>query len=186
MKKIELLAVQQTKQWLEEIIIGLNFCPFAKKEFVNNTIDYVTCSNGKIRKALEELLLQCNKMDADEDIETSLIIYIDCFRQFEKYLDLVDYANELLIDSGYEGIYQLATFHPDYCFEGEDFDSASNFTNRSPYPTLHIIREKSMEKVLKLYPNPEQIPENNIELAESKGNDYFTLILDRILNEKDK
>ena len=119
-------------------------------------------------------------MQQHDDIETTLIIYSDGFRSFSRYLDLVDYANDLLIDSGFEGVFQLATMHPEYCFADDDFDAASNFTNRSPYPMLHIIREASMAKVLKVYKEPEKIPENNMALAEQKGSDFFQTVLTRI------
>jgi hypothetical protein len=172
--------ILKTKQWLEEIIIGLNFCPFAKKEFVNNTIHYELCNKKKIVPALEALAKQCKKLAEEPDIETTLIVFNNGFKAFESYLDLLDYANELLIVEGYEGIFQLASFHPDYYFEGEPFDAASNFTNRSPLPTIHLIREASMEKVLSVYKNPEKISENNILLAERKGANYFKAFLQKV------
>lgn len=172
--------ILKTQQWLEEIIIGLNFCPFAKKEFVNDTIHYELCGAKKIASALEALTKQFDRLVQEPHIETTLLIFNEGFKGFESYLDLLDYANELLVDLGYEGKFQLASFHPDYYFEGEAFDAASNYTNRSPLPTLHLIREASMEKVLSVYKNPEQIPENNIELAEGKGADFFKKILKRI------
>ncbi|GAW97750.1 MULTISPECIES: DUF1415 domain-containing protein [Colwellia] len=173
-------AVSATKQWLDEIIIGLNFCPFAKKEFVNNTIRYHQSTLEQVKPALAEFIEQCHYLQQHDDIETTLIIYSDGFRGFERYLDLVDYANDLLIDSGFEGIFQLATMHPEYCFADDDFDAASNFTNRSPYPMLHIIREASMARVLAVYKEPEKIPENNIALAEQKGSHFFQDVLKRI------
>jgi len=172
----------KTQQWLEEIIIGLNFCPFAKKEFVNNTIHYQLCDAKKIPLALEELAKQFEKLVQQPEIETTLLIFNTGFKGFESYLDLLDYANDLLIELGFEGIFQLASFHPDYYFEGEEFDAASNYTNRSPLPTIHLIREESMEKVLSVYKNPDQIPENNIALAEVKGSDFFKKTLQRIHN----
>ena len=172
--------IDATKQWLDEIIIGLNFCPFAKKEFVNNTIHYFVSEQTQVKKALEELIAQCNFLKDHEQLETTLLIYTDGFRSFERYLDLVEYGNDLLIESGFEGIFQLASMHPEYCFADEDYDDASNFTNRSPYPMIHIIREASMEKVLKVYKDPEQIPENNIALAHQKGSQYFQTVLEKI------
>ncbi|WP_286261849.1 DUF1415 domain-containing protein [Thalassotalea atypica] len=174
------LAISQTKAWLDEVVIGLNFCPFAKKEFVNNTIAYAVSAHSQLKLALEEVALQFELLAHDAEIETSLLIFTDGYLQFERFLDLVDYSNDLLIDLGFEGIFQLANFHPDYFFEGEPLDSASHYTNRSPYPTLHFIREKSMERALNHYPNPELIPENNIALTQEKGCDYFEQILKRI------
>jgi hypothetical protein len=173
----EILA---TKEWIDSIIIGLNICPFAKKEFVNNTIHYQLSKNDQVKKALQEIVEQCQYLQNHQKIETTLIIYSDGFRRFDRYLDLVDYANDLLIDSGFEGIFQIASMHPEYCFDGEDYDDASNFTNRSPYPMIHLIREKSMSRVLSVYNQPEKIPENNIKLAQEKGADFFRKALSRI------
>ena len=173
-------AILKTKLWLEEVIIGFNFCPFAKKEFVNNTIDYHVCSQRKIDTALGSIIERCHYLEQNENIETSLIIFSLGFRDFNQYLDLVDYGNQLLVDAGFEGVFQLASFHPDYCFAGEDYDDAANFTNRSPLPTIHIIREASLAKVLSVYKNPEEIPENNIALARTKGKSFFTDLLANI------
>ncbi len=174
------VEVNATKQWLDEIIIGLNFCPFAKKEFVNNTICYHRSEAEQIKSALQTLIEQCHYLQDHEEIETTLLIFAEGFRSFDRYLDLVDYANDLLIDSGFEGIFQLASMHPEYCFADDDFDAATNFTNRSPYPMLHIIREESMARVLAIYKDPEQIPEQNMALAEQKGSNYFQNVLKRI------
>ncbi len=173
-------VISVTKQWLEEIIIGLNFCPFAKKEFVNNTICYYESKQSQVKSALYELVEQCQYLQAHPEMETTLVIYNDGFRGFERYLDLVEYGNDLLVDSGFEGIFQLASMHPEYCFEGENFDDASNFTNRSPYPIIHIIREASMARVLSVYNEPENIPEKNIKLANAKGVNFFQQVLARI------
>ena len=178
--RCESSVVSATKAWLAEIIIGLNFCPFAKKEFVNNTICYVESKQNQVKPALHELIEQCRYLQAHPELETTLIIYGAGFGHFERYLDLVDYANDLIADSGFEGIFQLASMHPEYCFDGEDYDDASNFTNRSPYPLIHIIREASMARVLSVYNEPEKIPENNIALANDKGSNYFQQILTRI------
>lgn len=173
-------VVSATKQWLDEIIIGLNICPFAKKEFVNKTIHYHLSSTEQVKAALHELIEQCQYLQQHDELETTLIIYENGFRHFERYLDLLDLANDLLIASGFEGVFQLASMHPEYCFADADFDDASNFTNRSPYPIIHIIREASMAKVLSVYKEPEKIPENNIALAEQKGTKYFKNVLQRI------
>ncbi len=183
MSNSENSVVLATKQWLDEIIIGLNFCPFAKKEFVNNTINYHLSSKEQAKSALAELIEQCLYLQQHDELETTLVIYQDGFRSFERYLDLVDYANDLLIDSGFEGVFQLASMHPEYCFADVDYDDASNFTNRSPYPIIHIIREASMARVLSVYKNPEQIPEDNIALAEKKGSNFFQEVLHRIHQE---
>ena len=99
-------TVAATKAWLSDIIIGLNFCPFAKKEFVNNTICYHESNAEQVKVALHELIEQCRYLQTHPELETTLIIYNNGFRSFERYLDLVDYANDLIVDSGFDGIFQ--------------------------------------------------------------------------------
>lgn len=176
----EPVQIQQTKQWVKDIIIDLNFCPFAKKEWVNNAIHYHVSSHKKIKLALIELIQQFDFLEQTPSIETSLLIFDGGFSSFQQYLTLVDYANDALIDAGLEGVFQLATFHPDYCFEGADYDDAENYTNRSPYPIVHILREASLTRSLSHYKNPEEIPENNILLANKKGKLFFETVLKTI------
>ena len=171
------LVAEQTKEWIAQIIVGLNFCPFAKKELVNNAIYYYVSDQQKLKNALNEFVDQCRYLANNPSIETSLLVFSNGFADFQRYLALVDYCNDLLFNEGYEGVFQIASFHPNYCFEGDDYDDAANFTNRSPYPTLHLIREASMEKVLSVYKNPEEIPENNISLARQKGHLFFEKVL---------
>ncbi|XQW86603.1 DUF1415 domain-containing protein [Thalassotalea piscium] len=176
-------AITETTAWVAQVIVGFNFCPFAKKELVNNTIYYYVSSEKKIKKALIEFVQQCLYLHSHPEIETSLLIYTDGFSDFQRYLELVDYCNEALIDEGYEGVFQIASFHPLYCFDGEDYDDAANYTNRSPYPTIHLIREESMAKVLSVYKEPENIPEDNITLAREKGSQFFEKILRNLSKE---
>jgi hypothetical protein len=116
-------------------------------------------------------------MDIEPATETTLLILPEGCTQFNDFLDLTAMAEQLLIDQGYEGVYQLASFHPDYCFAGEDENDPANYTNRSPYPMLHIIREASIEQALKTYPNPELIPERNIELTRKLGLEKIQALL---------
>jgi len=174
------LVINKTRQWLDDIVIGLNFCPFAKKPFNEDSINYIVDNSDSIESALEEVINQCRLLDSNQG-ETTLIIYTHgLLADFFSYLDYLDLANQLMIAQGYEGIYQLASFHPDYCFDGLKQEAAENFTNRSPYPMLHIIREKSLEKALEHYPDAQQIPEKNIELAKQKGYRFFLDYLDNL------
>ena len=106
-------------------------------------------------------------------IDTDFYIYSD----FDDFLDLVAIADDLLIAQAYEGVYQLASFHPDYCFAEASPDDAANYTNRSPYPILHLIREASIEQVLNHYPEPENIPLRNIALTRELGSNYLQALL---------
>ncbi|MGV6852377.1 MAG: DUF1415 domain-containing protein [bacterium] len=170
--------IDATRYWLEKTIIAFNFCPFAKKEFISNRIHYELVDDANLQEQLLSLMAECHRLDNEPEIETALVIYPKGLDDFNNYLDFLDLANQALVESGYEGVYQLASFHPDYCFEGIDSNDPSNFTNRSPYPLIHIIREQSLERVLASYPDPEQIPERNIALARDKGTDVFKAVLE--------
>lgn len=178
MDKVSLIT-RQTSCWVETVIVGLNFCPFAKHEVKRGSVHYQVSESADIEPALHDLITECRRLDENTDIETTLLIFADAFGDFDEYLDMLELANHLMAEQDYEGIYQLASFHPQYCFEGEAASDAANYTNRSPYPMLHLIREGSLEKVLENYPDPESIPERNIELARAKGSDEMKAILEK-------
>lgn len=177
-------VVSQTMQWVADVIIELNFCPFAKKVFDQQRIFYKAVESKNIEEGLEALIDECIHLDNDTKIETALIIYPNMFEGFNDYLDFLELANQLLEAQNYTGIYQLASFHPDYCFDGAEVDAVENYTNRSPYPMLHLIKESSLEKALKTYDDPEQIPVRNVERAKQKGIAFFKQILNQIANIK--
>ncbi len=172
-------AIKATQYWLEQTVIGFNFCPFAKREFVRKSIDYQVSDTLQVEAALYQLLDTFKRLDEDKNIETSLIIFERGFAKFDDYLDLLDLASQLLDKENYSGIYQIASFHPNYQFDGVEADDASNYTNRSPYPILHILREASLEKALQHIENPEEIPERNIALAQQEGASVFEKILEQ-------
>ena len=159
--------IQHTQKWVEQFVVRLNICPFARPVIDQNTLTYAI-SRSDAESVLTTLLSECQKMDQHTDQETTLIIF-DSIISFDQYLDILDMANMLLEEREYDGTYQLASFHPDYQFEGESPDAASNYTNRSPYPMLHIIREASIEAAIDNLKDPAQIPERNIELCEQMG-----------------
>jgi hypothetical protein len=125
-----------------------------------------------------DMLEQCIELDRDTKRETTLIMFDHGFSHFEDFLDLVDLANALLVAQGFEGKYQIANFHPDYVFADSDETDAANYTNRAPFPTLHLIREASMSEALENYNEPESIPEHNINLARRKGLDFWQQLLE--------
>jgi hypothetical protein len=165
------------KSWIEKVIVGLNFCPFAKKEIERNTVRYAIFPATQINDALSHLLEELALLDQLQDIQTTLLIFPQGFADFANYLDMLEMANTLIGQGGYGGIYQLASFHPDYCFDGEEQNDPANYTNRSPYPILHILRESSIEAVLERYPQPESIPENNIAKARELGSSFIKTLL---------
>ena len=174
-----LSAIQQTQNWVSDVIVGFNFCPFAKKEVVNNTIYYADCQATQLEDAIVEMLALADKMKADEKIETCLQVFSAGFSDFNDFLDLIDLANAMLASSGLEGFIQLANFHPDYVFADSTEDDPANYTNRAPFPTLHLIREESMARVLAVHPDPEGIPETNISLAREKGQAFWVALLEK-------
>jgi len=162
-------AIKQTKAWLEKVVIGLNFCPFARPVFELGKVHFQVSDAQSLECCLEDLSAEALRLDKNCELETTLLIYENSLQDFENFLDVVDIANDFIEEQGYEGVYQLASFHPDYCFADSDDDDPANYTNRSPYPMLHLIREESMERVLASYKNPENIPETNIKLARELG-----------------
>ena len=170
--------INQTRNWVNKVVIGLNFCPYAYKVVENNSILYLVSSAGTVEPALVDLLKAIKLMDNSESIETILLIFNEGFYDFDDYFDLVDLADALIEDEGYEGVYQVATFHPDYVFEDSHEDDAANFTNRSPYPMLHLLRESSLEKVLEKLSDPEEIPQRNIRFSREKGLAYMQVLLE--------
>ena len=162
-------VIQQTKNWVEEIVIGLNLCPFASLPFQNETIEYTVNSGDSTEQHLHQLADSFSKLDETTNIETSLLIYPDAYQKFDDYLEWLDFANHLLDDLNYAGTYQIASFHPDYRFADSTENDASNFSNRSPYPMLHLIRESSLEEAISNYPNIEQVPINNIKKLREIG-----------------
>ena len=174
--------IKQTQCWLSDFIIKHNICPFAKREFDRDSIHYEVVISDKLENQLQELIYSCEQLDRETEIETSLLILPNGLAGFDNYLDFLELANELMHQQGYEGVYQLASFHPDYCFDGVDVDDASNYTNRSPYPMLHLIREASLEKVLAHYPNPENIPTRNIEYTREIGKESLQILLQSCKN----
>ena len=183
-------AIEATRKWVEKVIVGFNFCPFAKREVVRNTIRYRVLSfpdssRESFFDALDQLSREYGYLDEQPETETTLVIFPDFLTSFDDFLDFLGFAEQALLDQGYEGTYQLAHFHPDYCFEGEAISDPANYTNRSPYPTLHIIREESMEKVLANIADPEEIPERNIQLARDMGSEKLSAILKSCFSVKE-
>ncbi len=167
------------EKWLDDVVIGLNLCPFAAKPRRNNQIRF-TVSDAKTSEDLLTHLygeLQLLEDTPATDIETTLIIIPHLLANFDDYNQFLDVVDGLLIEFGWEGIFQVASFHPDYCFAETEPDSTENLTNRSPYPILHIIREASMEKALENMAAPDEVFKRNIKtmqrLSESEIESLF-------------
>ncbi len=168
--------IEQTNNWIKSVVIDCNFCPFAAKSFFNKSIRHVVKSNVSLEESLEALKTELNTLEQETDIETSFIIFGNNFSDFDEYLTLVKKAERLLKKENYDGIYQIASFHPEYCFADAEEDDPANYTNRSIYPMLHVLREESLTRALSLFPDPEEIPHRNVDFARQKGLKYMQLL----------
>jgi hypothetical protein len=166
-------VIIETKNWIEKVVIGCQFCPFAAREFVRNSIHYQVSTSKEMAEFLAELIDECRRLDNHPEIETSFLILPEGMNDFYDYLHLVDLSEKLIRKQKYEGIYQVASFHPDYVFADAETDDAANYTNRSLYPMLHLLREESLESALDKFPDPENIPVRNMEYARSKGLEFM-------------
>ena len=165
------LAEQHTRRWLEEFVVGLNLCPFARPVLDSPQLYIATCAAAEESALQHFFLTELDRVQSstESEIATSLLVFTGALDKFNDYLDFLGLAQELLIEAGLEGVIQLASFHPDYQFAGEPVDAASHFSNRSPWPTIHLIREDMLERVLQGFPDPEGIPDRNVERLEQMG-----------------
>lgn len=167
-----------TKQWVETVVIGLNLCPFAKQEFVNNRIHFYVTDAHSVEQLLLDLQLELDALNTEKQFETSLVIHPNILQNFDEYNQFLGAAELLLKDMALEGVFQIASFHPDYQFAGTQPEDVENYTNRSPFPMLHIIREASLAAAIEHYPDPEQIPERNIALLKDLGRTHMQMLFD--------
>ncbi len=166
-------VTDHTRQWLEKAVIGLNLCPFAKAPHVKNLVRISVSQARHLDGFLEDLdreLQLLGDTPADE-LETTLLVHPTLFPDFDTFNQMLDIADAAVVDNGLEGIVQIAPFHPDFQFEGTDSDDIGNYTNRSPYPTLHLIREDSIAKAAQAFSDASAIFERNIALLEKMGHE---------------
>lgn len=169
-----------TMKWVDNIVIKHNFCPFAR--FVR-TPNQIRCEvvSGDAGVILETLYNELTHLDSSADTATTLLILSSpALADFEEYLDILSIAEHMLQEWGYVGTYQLASFHPNYVFDGNTDDDAENFTNRSPYPVLHLIRESDISRYMKNEDDAEKIYTHNIQKANELGCPYFKETLSTI------
>ena len=165
------VALQATRAWVEHAVIGLNLCPFAKAVQTKGLIRYV-CSDARDNAALLDALRSELQRLADTSIvqlETTLLVHPQVLGDFLDYNDFLDEADALLCQIGLDGMLQIASFHPQYQFAGTHADDIENATNRSPFPTLHLLREASIERAVAAFPEPEAIYETNMRTLRALG-----------------
>lgn len=160
--------VAQTKKWIVDVVVGCNFCPFASREVKRNSIVFEVIKGDK-DIVLKSLSTAFTTMNAQADIETLFLVLPQNFVRFADYLKLVKAVDVQINKEGYDGVYQVASFHPAYVFAGSRINDPANYTNRSPYPMLQILREESVSRVTDRYPDTKQIPAVNIAFARQKG-----------------
>jgi len=171
-------AIEDTRVWLERAVIGLNLCPFAKSVHVKGQVHYVVSRAQNAQELLKELALELQAL-ADHDPrarDTTLLIAPDCLDDFLAFNDFLAKADKTLRKLGLDGVLQIANLHPDYQFAGTEADDITNFTNRSPYPTLHLLREDSIDRAVAAFPEAESIFEKNMETMERIGLEGWTAL----------
>ena len=164
-------AIAPVRAWIERFVVDLNLCPFARPVVSSDALRIVACESAS-PEAIATLLiteLDLLSQSAEADIATSVLVFPEGLEEFDDYLGFLDDAQRVLEEMGLVKKIQIASFHPDYRFEGEPVDAVSHFTNRAPYPLIHLLRETMVSTVLENYPNPERIPERNIQTLERLG-----------------
>lgn len=165
------VILSATRRWLEQAVIGLNLCPFAKAVHIKQQIRYVVSEATTPQQLHASLLSEIEFLLAadPEQVETTLLIHPHVLQDFLDFNEFLDVADALLVELQAEGILQVASFHPAYQFFGTRPDDIENYTNRSPYPILHLLREASIERVLETYPDTDDIAERNIDTLQHLG-----------------
>lgn len=173
-------VIAATETWLEKAVIGLNLCPFAKAVHVKKQIRYVVSDATTPEELLSVLMDELQFLsDADpEAVDTTLIIHPQVLHDFEDYNEFLDVADAALEDMDLVGELQVASFHPDYQFADTHKNDIDNYTNRSPYPTLHLLREESVERAVDAFPEAADIFEKNIETLRKLGHDGWDKLMD--------
>ena len=164
-------AIARVRAWIERFVVDLNLCPFARPVVSSDALRIVACQSAS-PEAIATLLiteLDLLSQSSESDIATSLLVFPEGLQEFDDYLEFLDDAQTVLEEMGLAGEIQIASFHPDYRFEGEPVGAVSHFTNRAPYPLIHLLRETMVTTALENYPNPERIPERNIKTLERLG-----------------
>jgi uncharacterized protein len=165
------IVVEQTIQWLERVVIGLNLCPFAKPVHSKNLLRYTVSQSRTSKGLLDDLIAELNFLSATvpSEVESTLLILPYVLAEFEDYNSFLEIGNMQIETMQFGGVIQIASFHPSYRFEGTTEDDVSNYTNRSPYPILHLLRESSVTRAVETFENVDGIYERNIELLERIG-----------------
>jgi hypothetical protein len=178
--------VESVRQWVESLVVDMNLCPFAKRELVKDRVRFTVTQAITEEQLLEALQAELELLNNNPSIETTLLIHSKVLQDFHDYNQFLNYTDGLLVQMGLEGVYQIASFHPNYQFAGTDPEDAENYISRSPYPVLHILREESLERVIDDFPDIEQIPVRNVELMNSLGKKKLQTLMQACLDDTGK
>ncbi|MFC7297376.1 DUF1415 domain-containing protein [Herminiimonas aquatilis] len=164
-------VIAETQAWIEKAVIGLNLCPFAKAVYVKQQIRYVVSAANDVALLAAELEAELLALQAADPAktDTTLLILPDTLGDFFDYNDFLTVADNLVEELELDGDIQIASFHPDYQFAGTLADDIENYTNRSPYPILHLLRETSIARAVEAFPEAEMIFEKNMETLRKLG-----------------
>lgn len=175
-------AIAETRAWVEHAVIGLNLCPFAKAVQAKNQIRYVFSDDTDPEDLLNTLCAEIEALvQADPaEVDTTLIVHPHVLQDFLDYNDFLDIADEAVESLGLDGVVQVASFHPQYQFEGTEPDDVGNASNRSPYPTLHLLREASVDRAVDAFPEADAIYETNIRTLQQLGPEGWAALQRRI------
>jgi hypothetical protein len=163
--------IKPVRHWVETVVVGLNLCPFAKRELINNRVRFSVSDATTEEQLLTDLESELNLLSGDDSVETTLLINPQVLQDFYDFNQFLNYADELLVQME---------------FGGTEPDDVENYTNRSPYPTLHLIREASLELAIANYPDADGIPTRNIELLESLGEEKMRSLLNACFEAMEK
>lgn len=171
-----------SRRWIERFVVGLQLCPFAAPVLRDNQLRIAVCEATELPELASAVLDEFDILQRtpEKELATSVLVFSRALADFDDYLDFLAFAEELLAECGLEGTFQIASFHPDYRFEGAPADDIANFTNRSPYPMLHFLREDQVGRLLERYPDPDLIPERNIDRLRSLGPAALSALLAEI------
>lgn len=179
-------VIGSVRRWVESVVIDLNLCPFARGDLLSKGLQFSVSSAQTEDQLLIDLQKKLSALRENKSTGTALLIHPLVLNDFFQYNQFLDKAEALLVEMKLEGIYQIASFHPDYQFADTQADDVVNYTNRAPYPLLHIIPEESVERVLRNYENAELIPERNMALLEEMGLEKVQKIYsEHVIKEKD-
>jgi uncharacterized protein len=171
-------AIAETRAWVERAVIGLSLCPFAKAVQIKGQVRYVVCASAEPAELLAALIDELHHLAncPAQETDTTLLIHPAVLGDFLDFNDFLAVVDDSLDDLGYSGILQVASFHPQFQFADTHAADMGNATNRSPYPTLHILREASIDRAVAAFPDPEAIFEANIETLEALGTDGWSAL----------